>query len=131
MEPKAGVRPDFIRMMPEMAKLMRARLVCLFKSLSFRALFLLLLLSHFSCVRLCATLKTAAHMLLCSWDSPGKNTGVGCHFLPHFRALLPLISNSLGHISHLSFSSSHTPSLPPESILLRTLSEVKMPRFKY
>ena len=21
--------------------------------------------------------------LLCSWDSPGKNTGVGCHFLPH------------------------------------------------
>ena len=21
-------------------------------------------------------------MLLCSWDFPGKNTGVGCHFLP-------------------------------------------------
>ena len=21
-------------------------------------------------------------MLLCPWDSPGKNTGVGCHFLP-------------------------------------------------
>ena len=20
---------------------------------------------------------------LCPWDSPGKNTGVGCHFLPH------------------------------------------------
>ena len=20
-------------------------------------------------------------MLLCPWDSPGKNTGVGCHFL--------------------------------------------------
>ena len=20
--------------------------------------------------------------LLCPWDSPGKNTGVGCHFLP-------------------------------------------------
>ena len=60
MEPKAGARPDFIRMMPEMAKLLRARLVCLFKSLSFRALFLLLL-SYFSRVRLCATLKTAAH----------------------------------------------------------------------
>ena len=58
MEPKAGARPDFIRMMPEMAKLLRARLVCLFKSLSFRALFLLLL-SYFSRVRLCATLKTA------------------------------------------------------------------------
>ena len=33
---------------------------------------LLLLLSHFSRVRLCVTP---------SWDSPGKNTGVGCHFL--------------------------------------------------
>ena len=21
------------------------------------------------------------HELLCAWDSPGKNTGVGCHFL--------------------------------------------------
>ena len=37
-----------------------------------------LLLSHFSRVRLCATLWTAAHR---PWDSPGKNTGVGCHFL--------------------------------------------------
>ena len=33
---------------------------------------LLMLLSHFSRVRLCATHP---------WDSPGKNTGVGCHFL--------------------------------------------------
>ena len=24
---------------------------------------------------------TVAHQLLCPWDSPGKNTGVGCHFL--------------------------------------------------
>ena len=23
-------------------------------------------------------------MLLCPWDSPGKNTGVGCHFLLHY-----------------------------------------------
>ena len=42
---------------------------------------LLLLLSHFSCVRLCVTTETAAHQLLHPWDSPGKNTGVGCHFL--------------------------------------------------
>jgi len=26
---------------------------------------------------------TVAHRLLCSWDFPGKNTGVGCHFLLH------------------------------------------------
>ena len=41
----------------------------------------LLLLSRFSSVRLCATPWTAAHQLPRPWDSSGKNTGVGCHFL--------------------------------------------------
>ena len=41
----------------------------------------LLLLSRFSCVRLCSTPQTAATRLPCPWDSPGKNTGMGCHFL--------------------------------------------------
>ena len=41
-------------------------------------LLLLLLLSR---VQLCATPQTAAHQASCPWDSPGKNTGVGCHFL--------------------------------------------------
>ena len=36
------------------------------------------LLSHFSRVQLCVTPQTAALRLLCPWDSPGKNTGVGC-----------------------------------------------------
>ena len=43
-------------------------------------LLLLLLLSHFSRVRLCAT-PWQPTRLLCPWDSPGKNIGVGCHFL--------------------------------------------------
>ena len=38
-------------------------------------------LSHFSRVRLSATLWTAASQAPLSWDSPGKNTGVGCHAL--------------------------------------------------
>ena len=42
---------------------------------------LLLLLRRFSRVRLCATPETAAHQASCPWDSPGKNTGVGCLFL--------------------------------------------------
>ena len=42
---------------------------------------MLLLLSHFSHVRLCVTPQTAAHQAPRPWDSPGKNTGVGCHFL--------------------------------------------------
>ena len=42
---------------------------------------LLLLLSRFSRVRLCATPQTAPKRLPRPWDSPGKNSGVGCHFL--------------------------------------------------
>ena len=42
---------------------------------------MLLLLSRFSCVRLCATPETAAHQAPRPWDSPGKNTAVACHFL--------------------------------------------------
>ena len=41
----------------------------------------LLLLSRFSHVQLCATPHTAAHQAPCPWDAPGKNTGVGCHVL--------------------------------------------------
>ena len=37
--------------------------------------------SHFSCVWLFATLWTIACKLLCPWDSPCKNTGLGFHFL--------------------------------------------------
>ena len=37
--------------------------------------------SHFSHVWLCATAETAAHQAPPSLDSPGKNTGMGCHFL--------------------------------------------------
>ena len=37
------------------------------------------MLSHFIHVWLVATIWTAR--LHCSWDSPGKNTGVGCHTL--------------------------------------------------
>src|SRR5574340_960313 len=40
-----------------------------------------MLLSHFSRVRLCVIPQTAATRLPRPWDSPGKNTGVGCHFL--------------------------------------------------
>ena len=43
-------------------------------------LLLLLLLSHFSRVRVCAT-PWQPTRLPPPWDSPGKNTGVGCHFL--------------------------------------------------
>ena len=44
-------------------------------------LLLLLLLSRFSRVRLCATQRRQPTRPRRPWDSPGKNTGVGCHFL--------------------------------------------------
>ena len=43
-------------------------------------LLLLLLLSRFSRVRLCVTPGKPSRLPR-PWDSPGKNTGVGCHFL--------------------------------------------------
>ena len=42
---------------------------------------LLLLLSRFSRVRLCATPEMAAYQALLSLGLPGKDAGVGCHFL--------------------------------------------------
>ena len=37
------------------------------------------MLSCFSRLQLFETQWTVAARLLCPWDSPGKNTGVGCH----------------------------------------------------
>ena len=34
-----------------------------------------------TCVRLFVTPWTTSARPFCPWDSPGKNTGVGCHFL--------------------------------------------------
>ena len=40
------------------------------------------MLSHFSFVWLFVTPWIVAHRVPLTWDSPGKNTGVGCHALP-------------------------------------------------
>ena len=45
------------------------------------------LLSRFSRVRLCSTPWAAALQLLCLWDFPGKNTGMGCQAL--LRGIFP------------------------------------------
>ena len=119
----------YVCMMPE------RRFIC-FRQASRLGALLLLLLSRFSCVRLCATPETAAYQtspslgfsrqehwsglpfpspmherekwkwsrsvvsysqwphglqpsrLLCPWDFPGKNTGVGCHCPLRLGALI-------------------------------------------
>ena len=35
-----------------------------------------------SCRTLCDPMDCSLTRFLCPWDFPGKNTGVGCHFLP-------------------------------------------------
>ena len=51
-------------------------------------------LSH---VQPVATIWTVATRLLCPWDFPGKNTGVGCHFL--FWGIFPTLGQNL-HLRH-------------------------------
>ena len=59
------------------------------------AMLLLLLLSCFSRVRLCATHRQQSTRLPRPWDSPGKNTGVGCHFL---LQCIKVKGKSLSHV---------------------------------
>ena len=46
-----------------------------------REAYVMLLLSHISCGRLCATHRWQPTRLPRPWNSPGENTAVGCHFL--------------------------------------------------
>ena len=74
---------------------------------------LLLLLSRFSHVQLCATPQTAAHQAPPSWDSPGKNTGVGCRFL---LQCMKVKSESEATQSCLTLSDPMDCSLPGSSV---------------
>ena len=58
------------------------------------------MLNHFSCVWLFATLWTVVHRLLCPWDSPGKNTGVGCHALLQEIFQTQGLNSCLLHLLH-------------------------------
>ena len=53
--------------------------------------------SRFNRVRLCETLWTVACQAPLSWDSPGKNTGVGYHAL--LQGILPAQGLNL-HLLH-------------------------------
>ena len=50
--------------------------------------------------------------LLCPWDSPGKNTGVGCHFL--FQGIFPTQGLNLGLLYCRWSPASQVNSLPTE-----------------
>ena len=64
-----------------------------------------------NCLRPCGLWPTR---LLCPWDSPGKDTGVGCHLL--LRGILPTQGSNLLHWQVSSLPLSHLGSQP--SLLL-------------
>ena len=87
-----------------------------FQFLSCQTLLLLLLLSHFSRVRLCATPQTAAHQAPRPWDSPGKNTGVGYHLLLQCTKVKSESEVKVKSLSHVRLSDPMDCSLPGSSI---------------
>ena len=73
--------PVILTLLKQPVKL-RSEFNC-FTSVARQLLYLMLLLSRFSHVRSVWPHRRQPASLLCPWDSPGKNTGVGCHFLLH------------------------------------------------
>ena len=57
-----------------------------------------------------------AHRLLCPWDIPDKNTGVGCHFLLQGIFLTPGLNPSLLHCRLIFYGQSHQGS--PTSVVV-------------
>ena len=49
--------------------------------------------------------------LLCPWDSPGKNTGVGCHFL--LQGIFPMQGSNLSLLHLLHRQADSLPLVPP------------------
>ena len=66
-----------------------------------------LLLSCFICVQLIASLWTVAARVLCQWNYPGKNIGVGCHTL--LQGIFPIQGSNPGlpHCRQILYCLSH------------------------
>ena len=58
--------------------------------------YIVCVLSPFSCVWLFEILLTSACQALCPWNSPGKNIGVGSHFL--LQGIFPTQGSNLGRL---------------------------------
>ena len=70
------------------------------------------IVQSFSRAQLFATPWTVAHQVLCPWGSPGKNTGVGCHFLLQGIFPTPGLNSVLLHWQADSLPLSHQRSPP-------------------
>ena len=59
----------------------------------------------------CPTLCNPMDRLLCPRNSPGKNTGVGCHFL--LQGIFPTQGSKLHLLRHLHCQAGYLPLAPP------------------
>ena len=66
----------------------------------------------FSHVPLFVTPWTVAH--LCPWNSPGKNTGVGCHAF--LQRIFPTQGSNLHHLCLLHWQAGSLPLAPPGNL---------------
>ena len=62
--------------------------------------------------------------LLCPWDSPGKNTGVGCHFLLQGIFLRHRLNPGLPHCRQILYTPNHQGS--PENVITTQISLLSM-----
>ena len=68
-----------------------------------------------------ATPWTVAWQLLCLWDSPGKNTGVGCHFLLQGILLTQESNPGLLHCRQILYLLSKEQVLTAEVVIMSIL----------
>ena len=76
--------------------------------------------SVLSRVQLFATLWVQPTRLLCPWDFPDKNTGVGCHFL--LQGIFPSQGWNLGLLHLLHWQADSLPLSHLGSLILRPIS---------
>ena len=86
-------------------------IMLLFKSTSVFLCCAVLCLVSQSCLTLLRPHRLQPTRLLCAWDSPGKNTGVGCHAL--LQGIFPIQGSNPGlpHCRQILYHLSHQGSL--------------------
>ena len=106
----------------EIIIMLTAALFCFFLlDLSSSTTLLACMLSRFSHVQLFLTLWIVAHRLLCPWDSPGKNTAVGCH--TSSRGSSPSQGSNLCLLDLLHWEAVSLPLIPPRWVRQTSLNQ--------
>ena len=77
------------------------------------------MLSCFSCVQLFMTSWTVAYLVLCLWDSPGKNSEVGCHAL--LQGIFPTPGSNPRLLCLLHQQAGSLPLAPPGKPILHLI----------